>query len=124
MADLKGRSALITGGGRGTGAAIARALADAGAAIVVAARSGDQVEAVSRELAARGARASAARVDVTDPASVDALIDGATRTLGRIDWFLLRGLRPVCPAVIPALDGAGRIIADHDAIAVTLEAGD
>lgn len=85
MSDLKGRSALITGGGRGTGAAIARSLAGAGASVVVAARTHDQVQQVARELSESGARAWAAPVDVTDPASVDALIETANRALGRID---------------------------------------
>jgi endonuclease/exonuclease/phosphatase family metal-dependent hydrolase len=42
-------------------------------------------------------------------------------TAGRIDWFLIRGLAASSPSTIPAVDPAGLIIADHDAIAVTLE---
>lgn len=85
MSDLKGRSAVVTGGGRGAGAAIARALADAGAAVLVAARSEAQVQQVARELTARGARASAAVCDVAEAASVEALVHAASRALGRVD---------------------------------------
>ncbi|MFN2444862.1 MAG: SDR family NAD(P)-dependent oxidoreductase [Vicinamibacterales bacterium] len=85
MTDLRGRSAIITGGGRGTGAAIARALSHAGASVLVAARSEDQVERVARELTAAGRRASAVTCDITDAGSVDALMQRATRVLGRVD---------------------------------------
>jgi NAD(P)-dependent dehydrogenase (short-subunit alcohol dehydrogenase family) len=85
MTDLRGRSAVITGGGRGTGAAIARALAEAGASVLVAARSEHEVERVANELTAAGGRAWAAMCDVTDPASVDALVEISSRALGRVD---------------------------------------
>lgn len=58
----------------------------------------------------------------------DANADGPTErradvesaTLGRIDWFLIRGLRPMSTTIIPALDECGQIISDHDMIAVTV----
>lgn len=70
---LTGRTAVITGGGRGIGAAVAKALAEAGAVVTVAARTTDEIEAVAQGLRAAGHRAHAARCDVADPASVDAL---------------------------------------------------
>ncbi len=77
--------AVITGGGRGIGAAVARALAGEGAAVVVAARSEGEIDAVARELRDAGGRAWAVRCDVTDPASVEALRAAAEERLGGVD---------------------------------------
>ena len=63
---LDGRRALITGAGRGLGLACAAALAEAGAEVWLAARSGAQVQAVAEALRARGDRAHALVLDVTD----------------------------------------------------------
>jgi NAD(P)-dependent dehydrogenase (short-subunit alcohol dehydrogenase family) len=80
-----GRTAVVTGAGRGIGAAIARALADEGIQILLAARNGDEVEAVAVDLRARGAVAHAAACDVTDEASVRALAREADAKLGQVD---------------------------------------
>ena len=71
--SLAGRGAVVTGGGRGIGAAIASALAEAGAQVVVAARTATEIEAVAAALCARGARAWAVSCDVSDEASVRSL---------------------------------------------------
>ena len=63
---LDGRRALVTGAGRGLGLAMAAALAEAGAEVIVAARSGAEVEAVAAAIRERGERASACILDVTD----------------------------------------------------------
>ncbi|MER9002648.1 glucose 1-dehydrogenase [Mesorhizobium sp. M0862] len=63
---LDGRRALVTGAGRGLGVAIAAALADAGAQVQLIARTASDVEAVAAAIEARGGRAGAALVDVTD----------------------------------------------------------
>lgn len=79
---LSGRVALVTGASRGIGAAIAEALADAGARVVLASRSQEAIEAH----AARLGRGAIARVlDVTDRSAVDALVDGIARDHGRLD---------------------------------------
>lgn len=85
MKDLSGRRAVVTGGGRGAGEAIARSLAGAGAAVLVAARSADQVERVAREIEQESGRAWAATCDVADEASVNALAETAARALGGVD---------------------------------------
>jgi NAD(P)-dependent dehydrogenase (short-subunit alcohol dehydrogenase family) len=70
MTDLTGRTAVVTGGGSGLGAAIARALHAVGASVVVVGRDTAKLDAVVAEL---GPRSRAVACDVADPASVDAL---------------------------------------------------
>ncbi len=67
---LDGRRALVTGAGRGLGLAMAAALAEAGAHVTLAARSGDEVEAVAEAIRQRGDHAEALTLDVTDNARV------------------------------------------------------
>lgn len=73
MSPLAGRVAVVTGAGRGIGAASARALAAAGCAVVVSARTRDRVERVASELEKGGHRAKAVVCDVTSEESVAAL---------------------------------------------------
>lgn len=73
---LDGRRALVTGAGRGLGLACAAALAEAGAQVTLAARTGDEVEAVAQALRARGDRAEAVVLDVTDLDAVAAFLAG------------------------------------------------
>ena len=80
-AALAGKGAVITGGGRGIGAATARLLAEAGAAVVVAARSAEQLAATAEGLRGEGHRVFEVRCDVTDPGQVKALHDQATEHL-------------------------------------------
>ena len=64
--DLSNDVAVVTGAGRGIGEGIATTLADAGAAVVCAARRGDEVERVARGIRDRGGRAIAVPTDVTE----------------------------------------------------------
>src|SRR6204780_3766870 len=77
MSRLLSRRAVITGGGRGSGAAMARAFAAEGAAVLVAARSADQTEAVASEICSAGGLAVATTVDINDDSSVTALAQRA-----------------------------------------------
>jgi 3-hydroxybutyrate dehydrogenase len=83
--SLKGRGAVVTGGGRGIGRAVARALAEEGAAVVVSARSTKEIEAVAAELVADGHTAHAVTCDVADEASVKTLAEAAAKLLGTVD---------------------------------------
>ncbi len=82
---LADKAAVVTGGGRGIGSAVAQALARAGVRVLVAARSAGEIEAVAAELRAGGASAHAVPCDVSDPRSVQALANEAERLLGRVD---------------------------------------
>ncbi|PYQ22624.1 MAG: 3-hydroxyacyl-CoA dehydrogenase [Acidobacteria bacterium] len=85
MAGLAGRRALVTGGGRGIGRAVALDLARAGAAVAVAARTRADVEAVAAEARRLGAPAAALVADVTRPESVREMFGAAREALGPID---------------------------------------
>ena len=85
MKWLKGRGAVVTGGGRGIGAAVAEALAAAGASVVVTARTATEIEAVADGLRAHGRTAHAVACDVTDPDSVAAMAVHAQELVGSVD---------------------------------------
>lgn len=80
--DLEGQVAVVTGGGQGIGEGIAKAYAQVGAAVVVAARHVDRIERVAADIVAAGGRALAVPTDVTEKASLEALADAAVSTFG------------------------------------------
>jgi NAD(P)-dependent dehydrogenase (short-subunit alcohol dehydrogenase family) len=73
------RTALVTGGNRGIGLAVAQGLATAGLRIVIGARSPSAGTAAAASLSSRGAPASAVELDVADPASIDAAVAALVR---------------------------------------------
>ena len=83
--DLTGRVAIVTGGNGGIGLGMARGLATAGAAIVVAARDERKSAEAVRELEGLGAEAMAVRVDVTEEASCRAMVQATLDRFGRLD---------------------------------------
>jgi 3-hydroxybutyrate dehydrogenase len=102
----------VTGGGRGIGAAVARALANEGCAIVVAARSGAEIEAVTTALRSGGAEAWGIKCDVADPGSIQALADEATGRLGRVDILVNNaGVASAAPVHKQTLDEWNRLLA-------------
>jgi NAD(P)-dependent dehydrogenase (short-subunit alcohol dehydrogenase family) len=82
---LEGQVAIVTGAAGGIGAAYSRGLAEAGAAVVLADLNGEGAEKVAAELAADGLKAASTTVDVTDEASVDAMVQVAVSTFGGVD---------------------------------------
>ena len=86
--SLDGKVALVSGGSRGLGRAIALGFAAAGADVVVAARSESDLKEVVGGAEKLGRRAAAVTVDVRDPAQVQAMVDRAVEAFGRIDVLL------------------------------------
>jgi 7-alpha-hydroxysteroid dehydrogenase len=82
---LDGKTAIVTGAGRGIGAASALALAEAGADVVLASRTAEQLEAVAEQVRGVGRQAVVTPTDVVDNDAVAALAQTAIDELGRID---------------------------------------
>ena len=85
MFDLTGRAAVVTGGGTHLGQAMAAALAELGASVVIASRRRELCESVAAEMRGNGLQVEGAGCDATNPADVDALVDGVMERHGRLD---------------------------------------
>jgi NAD(P)-dependent dehydrogenase (short-subunit alcohol dehydrogenase family) len=86
MSDLTGKVALVTGGSRGIGAAIAKRLADAGAAVALTyVQAVDQAREVAKQIEADGGRAVLVQADLAHPNAAAQAVEQTVRELGRID---------------------------------------
>ena len=83
--SLKGRVAVVTGGNRGIGRAIAGGFAEAGATVVIAARNEKKSAEAAQEIEAAGGRAVAVTSDVSDRAQIARMVDTVTSDVGPID---------------------------------------
>ena len=111
MSPAARRVAVVTGAGRGIGAATARALADAGLDVVLAARTREQVERQAAELGAKGCRAKAVVCDVTNESSVEALSREAAE-LGAVGVLVNNaGAAGSMPLARTSLDDWNRLLA-------------
>jgi len=137
--ELSGKTAIVTGGGRGIGEGISRVLAREGANVVVMGRHADEVEGVARSIHGSGGSALPVVADVTDWPSLEAMARTAVERFGGIDVLVnnagiegpprliadlpaeqwdevlgvnLKGVFLCCKAVLPAMAsrGRGRII--------------
>jgi meso-butanediol dehydrogenase / (S,S)-butanediol dehydrogenase / diacetyl reductase len=97
--QLVGKVAIITGGGRGIGGAIARRLAAEGVAVLVAARTRNEIEQVAAEIHAAGQKAAAIPADVSNEAECRMIVDEAHKQLGSVDILVNNAgiLGPVKP---------------------------
>jgi len=101
--NIEGKVVIITGASSGIGASTARLLAENGAKVVLGARRADRVDALAKEIAARGGNALAVKADVTVRAEVAALVEGAVARYGRVDAIVNNaGIMPIAP--MSALD--------------------
>jgi NAD(P)-dependent dehydrogenase (short-subunit alcohol dehydrogenase family) len=85
MFSLKGKVAVITGGGRGIGKFIAHGLAEAGADVVIASRKVQKCEEVAKELANLGVKTLAVKCDMASDEDIAGLVEAAMKEFGRID---------------------------------------
>ncbi|HEU4960964.1 MAG TPA: SDR family NAD(P)-dependent oxidoreductase [Sphingomonas sp.] len=106
MADrpLSDRIALVTGAGRGIGAATAEALAARGAHVVLTARSADELEAIEDAIFAAGGSATIAPLDLTETDSIARLATAIGERWGRLDVLVLNAARLGTLAAVPAID--------------------
>ena len=83
--DLTGKVAVVTGGGTGLGEAIVKALAEAGASIILCGRRQEPLDKVASEIESGGGKALPIRTDVTDADDVNAMASEALSAFGRVD---------------------------------------
>jgi len=88
MGKLDNKAALVTGGGRGIGRAIAIALSEEGCNVAVASRTLSEVQRVAGEIEKFGVRAMAIQADISKPADVKRMVKKTLSNFGRIDAFI------------------------------------
>ena len=100
LISLAGRHALVTGGGKGIGAAVAARLAEAGAGVMVADIDKAAAEVVAGEITAAGRQAIGVELDVTDSGAVEAVVSRAVSELGGLDILVNNaGIFPIFPVL-------------------------
>jgi NAD(P)-dependent dehydrogenase (short-subunit alcohol dehydrogenase family) len=111
---LDGRTALVTGGNRGLGRAIALSLAEAGADVAIAARDRDSLDAVAAEIEQRGRRTAAVSTDVTSSADVDRMVGEVVGELGGLDILVNNsGVLHAAPLLETSDEDWDRVIATN-----------
>jgi NAD(P)-dependent dehydrogenase (short-subunit alcohol dehydrogenase family) len=105
MSYWQGKVAIVTGGSRGLGRAIAAALVRRGAKVVIAARTAELLETVAEELRREGPDVLAVPADVTRQADVDALVSKTIEKFGRLDALVNNAGRSARGAAIDTLAG-------------------
>ncbi|EKF20975.1 SDR family NAD(P)-dependent oxidoreductase [Nitratireductor pacificus] len=115
MQDLEGKAALVTGGSRGIGAAIARRLAARGADVAITyAHNGEKAAAVVADIEAAGRRGLAVQADSADPRAVTAAVNQTARAFGRMDILVNNaGIFPYGPPEDVTLEEIDRTIGIH-----------
>lgn len=91
--DLDGKVAVVTGGGKGIGKAIAEGLAENGVKVVVCSRTKTELDQVAREIKENGGEATPVVTDLTDSDQINGLVDAAVEAYGRIDILVNNAAR-------------------------------
>src|SRR3954447_24089439 len=108
---LDGKVAVVTGASSGLGVAFARGLAEAGADVALGARREDRLQETRSLVAAARRRAYTARLDVSDPDSCTAFVDGAVAALGRLDVLVNNaGIGTAVPALRESPEDFRRVV--------------
>jgi NAD(P)-dependent dehydrogenase (short-subunit alcohol dehydrogenase family) len=108
--DLSGKTALVTGGGRGLGRYLALGLAEAGADVCVVSRKLDACQAVASEVEQAGVRGLAFQADLSQPAAIDALVQDVTQQAGDVDILVNNAARVwAAPSLDYPLSGWDRV---------------
>jgi len=98
LVDLRGKSAIVTGGAKGIGLAIAYRLAEAGAAVLIADIDGEAAEQAAASLPTTGAKSAHLKVDVSDEANIAHMVDYCQREFGSVDILVNNaGIYPPAP---------------------------
>lgn len=101
--NIEGKVVVITGASSGLGESTARHLAELGATVVLGARRKDRLDSIVKDIAAKGGKALAVTVDVTNRKQVNALIQEALKAYGKVDVLINNaGVMPLAPL---CLDG-------------------
>jgi NAD(P)-dependent dehydrogenase (short-subunit alcohol dehydrogenase family) len=109
--DVDGRVAVVTGASSGIGVAMAAGLAAAGARVVIAARRGDRLESLARELSEKGAEVVPQVCDVARREDVEALAAATLERFGRVDVLVNNaGITEVVPAESESMDSFERVV--------------
>lgn len=103
--QLKGKRAVVAGGSRGIGRAIARALVDEGVRVAIGARDGDAVRAAAAALSAGGGEVHGLTLDTRDDAAVDNFIARAVELLGGIDIVVNAAADPAGILAVSGIEG-------------------
>ncbi|MER6949586.1 SDR family oxidoreductase [Nonomuraea sp. NPDC000554] len=115
MTELTGKVAIVTGGSRGIGAAIARRLAEAGADVVITyTNAAERARSVVKEIEAAGRRGLAVPAEAADPAALLAAVEHAVSAMGRLDILVNNaGIAPYGPLEDVTLEEVDRALAVH-----------
>jgi len=112
MSQLIGKVALVVGGGRGLGRAIALAFAEAGADLAVASRTRKQLDEVAEEIRARNRRALPIETNVSESASVTRMAEAVRKEFGRIDILVNSAGIGWTSRVVDTTDDAWKLVID------------
>ena len=107
--NLEGKVAIVTGAGRGIGKGIALTLAEAGADIVAAARTPEQVEETAQEIRHLGRKCLAVPTDVTRSDQVEQMVERTISEFGQIDVLVNNAGVFVMKPLVPMLDSKSRL---------------